>query len=225
MFSLPLLLLARQLPVRAQNHASFSQFVVVGDSLSAGFQNGSLLDGQQVHGYANLVAQQAGANFPLPLIAPPGIPNVLELVSPGPPPVLTTAPGASPGRDDPFLQAFDLAVPGANVHDALFTAPSFPIDDLSDVVLGLPGLLAFPPVSLTQVQWARALHPTTIVVWMGNNDALGAVLAANPALLTPVASFQSDYGSLMDQLSATGATLVVANIPDVTVVPFLTSAE
>jgi len=51
--------------VRAQK-ADLSRLVVVGDSLSAGFQNGSLLDSQQVHGYANLVAQQAGANLRLP---------------------------------------------------------------------------------------------------------------------------------------------------------------
>jgi len=210
--------------VRAQK-ADLSRLVVVGDSLSAGFQNGSLLDSQQVHGYANLVAQQAGANLRLPLIAPPGIPNVLTLVSPGPPPIIVPAPGTSAGRENPFLQTFDLAVPGANLHDALFARPNFPIDDLTDLILGLPGLLAVPPVSLSQVEWAGALQPTTVVVWMGNNDALGAVVNADPSLLTPVAQFQRDYHALMEQLTASGATVVVANIPGVTVVPFLTSAQ
>ena len=65
-----------------------SRLVVVGDSLSAGYQNGSLLGRQQVKGYASLVAQQAHATLPLPLIADPGIPNVLTLVDPGPPPVI-----------------------------------------------------------------------------------------------------------------------------------------
>ena len=218
-------LLAWSLSARAQGRADLSRLVIVGDSLSAGFQSGSLLDSQQVHGYANLVAQQAGANLNLPLVAFPGIPNVLQLVSPGPPPVITMVPGISTGRENPFLQTFDLGVPGARLHDALFAAPNFPIDDLTDLILGLPGLLHVPPVSLSQTGWAQALHPTTIIVWIGNNDALGAVIAANPALLTPVASFQSDYKTLMDRLSATGATLVVANIPDVTVVPFITSAE
>ena len=120
---------------------------------------------------------------------------------------------------------FDLAVPGANLHDALFTRPPDVKNPLITLILGLPGLLLTPPISLSQVEWAQALSPTTIVVWIGNNDALGAVLAANPALLTPVSQFQSDYATLMDRLAATGATLVVANIPNVTVVPFLTSAE
>src|SRR5215813_8480135 len=68
--------------------ADLSRLVVVGDSLSAGFQNGSLLAEQQEHGYASLVAGQAGVPLPLPLIAAPGIPNVLTLVDPGPPPIV-----------------------------------------------------------------------------------------------------------------------------------------
>ena len=216
---------ALALPTQAQKRANLARLVVVGDSLSAGFQNGSLLDSQQVHGYANLIAQQAETNLPLPLISFPGAPNVLELISPGPPPNIAPAPGPPGNRENPLVQVFDLAVPGANLHDALFTRPPDPNNPLTTLILGLPGLLASPPISLSQVEWAEALSPTTIVLWIGNNDALGAVLAANPALLTPVSQFQSDYAALIDRLAGTGATLVVANIPDVTVVPFLTSAE
>lgn len=57
--------------------------VVIGDSLSSGFQKRSLLDSQQPHGWVSLVAQQSG----IPLIAPPGAPAILQLVSVGPPPV------------------------------------------------------------------------------------------------------------------------------------------
>jgi hypothetical protein len=66
---------------RAHPKANLSRLVVVGDSLSAGFQNDSLLDTQQPHGWAAVVASQANVPLALPLIAPPGIPNVLELVS------------------------------------------------------------------------------------------------------------------------------------------------
>src|ERR1035437_5825129 len=67
---------------------SFATTVVIGDSLSAGFQNGSLLDTQQPNGWASLVATQAKFSLVLPLIAPPGIPAVDLLVSIGPPPVI-----------------------------------------------------------------------------------------------------------------------------------------
>src|SRR5690349_19160117 len=102
----------------AQKRAGLSRLVVVGDSLSAGFQNGSLLDVQQPHGYASLVANQAGSTLTLPLIAAPGIPNVLTLASLGPPPVIVRAPGTSTGRDNPLEQPMNLAVPLQNVQDA-----------------------------------------------------------------------------------------------------------
>jgi hypothetical protein len=59
---------------------SFATTVVIGDSLSAGFQNGSLLDSQQPNGWASLVATQANFTLTLPLIASPGAPAVLKLV-------------------------------------------------------------------------------------------------------------------------------------------------
>src|SRR5260370_11346597 len=95
-------LVALALPTQAQKRADLTRLVVVGDSLSAGFQNGSLLDSQQVHGYAKLLAKQARTNLPfLPLISFPGVPNVLELISPGPPPNIVEV-ARSPGiHDDP----------------------------------------------------------------------------------------------------------------------------
>ena len=217
------LLLGVAVTVSAEEKANLARLVVVGDSLSAGFQNGSLLDSQQPHGYAKLIADQAGVDLPLPLIAAPGIPNVLTLVSVGPPPAIARAPGSSTGRDDPFLQAMDLAVPGQTVQDALSKRPAFPPANLTDLILGLPGLLG--GVSRSQVEWAEALAPTTIVLWIGNNDVLNGIFAGDPAFLTPTAAFDSAFGQVIDRLAATGATLVVANLPDATVVPYLTSAE
>jgi hypothetical protein len=117
----------------------------------------------------------------------------------------------------------DLAVPGANVQDALTTRPSFTFNNLTDFVLGLPG--AFEGVSRSQVEWAENLEPATIFVWLGNNDALKVVFSADPSVLTPVPVFRAAYAEATTRLAATGAKLVFANIPDVTVVPFLTSAE
>jgi phospholipase/lecithinase/hemolysin len=209
---------------RGANRADLGRLVVIGDSLSAGYQSGSLLDGQQPHGYAALVAAQADTELTLPLIAPPGIPNVLTL---DPvlcaPDLVCPVGGTSPGRVDPFAQATNLAVPGATVQDALTTRPDFPVDTFTDLVLGLPGLLIGQVRS--QVEWAEALAPTTILVWLGNNDALLPATLADASLLTPVPAFAAAYAEVMDRLAATGATLVVANIPDVSVIPFLTPAE
>src|ERR1039457_6478644 len=60
-----------------QKKAEFSNFVVAGDSLSAGYQNSQLIESSQVHGYANVIATQAGVSLNLPLLPSPGYPQIL----------------------------------------------------------------------------------------------------------------------------------------------------
>ena len=117
----------------------------------------------------------------------------------------------------------NLAVPLQNVQDALTKRPTPSFTTITDVVLGLPGLLS--GISRSQVEWAENLAPTTIFIWIGNNDALSVVFKADPSVLTPVAPFKAAYEDVTTRLAATGATLIVANIPDVTAIPFFVSAE
>lgn len=190
-----------------------TRLVVVGDSLSAGFQNGMLVANQQVHGYAPLFARQADVELVLPL---------MELDA------------GIPSRLNPFQQAADLAIPGASVGQALTARPDgvavvdpvndpFGSDVWTELILGLPGL--FQGVSRSQVEWAEALAPTTVFAWIGNMDALAAAVAGDATLLTPVEQFRAAYRELIDRLAATGAAVVVATIPDVSVIPYFTPAE
>jgi lysophospholipase L1-like esterase len=208
-------------PVVSPAQVNFSRLVVVGDSLSAGFQNDSLLWSQQIHGYAKLVADQARVPLTLPLIAYPGIPNVLQLVSANPP-VIQNAPGQSIGRLNPFMQPTDLAVPGATVSDALNTRPDYKFDNITDFVLGLPGLLFAK--DMTQVEWAEALHPTVVILWIGNNDVLGSATQGTDQYLTSVADFRTSFDTVIQRLAATGAKLVVANLPDPTAAAYFVPA-
>lgn len=203
---------------------SFATTVVIGDSLSAGFQNGSLLDSQQPHGWASLVATQANVPLALPLIAPPGAPAVLQLVSVGPPPVIQQESGVTTGRDDTDTQPYDLAVPGHLLSDLINTAPALvPTTDediITDLVLGFP-----LGNSKSQMNEAIALNPTAIFICAGNNDALEADESGMPASMTAVAAFTQEFTQLLTTLRAqTRATLIVANIPDVTTIPYLTPA-
>jgi lysophospholipase L1-like esterase len=210
------------LPAHAQP-ADLSRLVVVGDSLMAGFQNGSLRGSQQVHGVAAVIARQAGVPLSQPLIDEPGIPNALQLISLGPPLVIAPLPGQSSGRIDYFTQPTNLSVPGHTVADALRLRPGYPPQNLTDLILGFPGLLG--GIFRSQVEWAEALQPTTIIVWIGNNDTLGAALDGDASLVTPDDEFRAAYQEMMNRMAATGASLVVANIPDVTTIPYLTPAE
>jgi lysophospholipase L1-like esterase len=212
---------------QAKNAGNFSNTVFLGDSLTAGFQSGSLLDKLQVNGWAPLVAKQAGFNIVQPLIAYPGAPNVLQLVSVGPPPVITSAPGTTTGRDNFATQVTDLAVPGATLNDVMNTvplvSPAAGQQQLNQLVLGFPGLGYGQ--DLSQLGFAIKAQPTTIFLWIGNNDALIADETGMPSSMTPVATFTTQYQALMLQLTTmTPAHLVIGNIPDVTQVPYLTPA-
>src|SRR5205814_3214399 len=67
-------------PARTTGAADFSRYVAVGNSLTAGYRSGGLLDIFEDEAYPVLVARQAGLP-PLrhPRVAAPGYPPVLEL--------------------------------------------------------------------------------------------------------------------------------------------------
>ncbi|GGA71311.1 hypothetical protein GCM10011507_23710 [Edaphobacter acidisoli] len=210
-----------------KNIGNFSNTVFLGDSLTAGYQSGSLLDTQQVHGWAPLVATQAKFTIVQPLIAYPGAPSVLHLVSLGPPPVITAVSGTTTGRDNFATQPTDLAVPGAYVNDVAntipLTNPAPGQQQLNQLVLGFPGLGYGQDYS--QAQFAIAAQPTTIFLWIGNNDALVADLTGTPSSMTSLSNFTTQYTALITLLSTkTTAHLVIGNIPDVTLVPYLQPA-
>lgn len=201
----------------------FTSAVFLGDSLTAGYQNGSLLDSQQPNGFANLIAQQASFSITLPLIAPPGAPPVLQLVSTAFPPVVEESSGITSGRDNPDQQATDLAVPGHKLHDLINTGPTQLPTTAEGVITNL--VLGYPAGNTnTQLQEAVALKPSTIFLWIGNNDALVADDAGTADAMTPLTNFSADYAQLISTLKMTGANLVIANVPDVTLIPYMTPA-
>ena len=215
--------------ILSANRTPLSPFLVLGDSIPAGFQNFSLLDVQQQNSAAALIAAQARIALDLPLVPYPGIPNVLMLVSPGPPPVVEPVPGPPPAfpRVNPLVQATNLAVPGHTVADAIgkrpTLAPASLTDVLTNVVLGFPTPFGLPGPSRSQLETAVALAPNLILLWIGNNDAIGAAVSGDPTALTPLASFAAAYEHLTQSLAATNAQMVFVNIPDVTLAPFFTS--
>ena len=203
---------------------SFGTTVVIGDSLSAGFQNGSLLDTQQPNGWASLVAKQANVPLVLPLIAAPGAPAVLQLVSVGPPAVIQQESGVTTGRDNPSDQPYDLAVPGHKLNDLINAAPTLVPTTDEDIITNL--VLGFPVGDdKSQINEAIALKPTAVFLWIGNDDALAADSSGSPVSMTDIATFTQDFQQVITALhTQTKATLIVANIPDVTLVPYLTPA-
>jgi hypothetical protein len=51
-------------------------------------------------------------------------------------------------------------------------------------------------------------------VWIGNNDVLGYATSGGTRPYTPIDDFEEDYQELLHRLEATGAALIVENIPE-----------
>lgn len=202
----------------AFGQVDFSKYVAFGDSLTAGFASGALFRSAQENSYPALLARQFGiANFQQPLVSNPGIsatPNfgALALARLVPTPVIAPTPGQGQPLNLTLPRAYDnMGVPGVTVH-GLLTATSGGFNDL--ILRG---------TGFTQLQQGLSLRPTFVTLWIGNNDALGSATAGTDQLLTPLASFEADYRAIVAAIAATGAKMAIANIPDVTSIPFVTT--
>ena len=202
--------------------AIFTRYVAVGDSLTAGFMSAGLARTGEANSYPVLIHRQAtggGTGFIQPIVSDPGIPAQLELRSLSP---LTLAPKSGSGtltnpQTNPVRPFSNLGVPGAKVRDTLVTFSG----GLHDAILQQ----FIPPFQgLTALQQAVLQNPTFVTLWIGNNDVLAAATSGRViegVTLTPVAQFETDFRAIANTLAATGAKMAIANIPNVTTIPFV----
>jgi lysophospholipase L1-like esterase len=214
-------------PAMAQ--ADFTMYVSLGDSVTAGFASGSLMDWYQDRSYPAKIAElEAGTNFEQPLVSQPGIGPILELVHLVPSPVIMPV-GLIPGL--PVNAAFprhynNLGITGATLADMILTT-----GDINNLLQGNFDNVMFDLVlrdgTTTALEQAIVLQPTFLTMWIGSNDVLGAVLAGTPIdgiTMTPVEIWGPLYNNAVGALATnTPADIVLINLPYPTAIPFATS--
>lgn len=207
--------------------ADFTRYVALGNSLTAGVQSGALFQSGQIYSYAALIAKQVNTTFEIPLISDPGLPSGangrIEVISIEP---FITTINTSMGQP---INSFypkpynNLGVPGAFVYDILnatnandcYTAKfAQSPNPLFDVILRGNGS------AFTQ---AKSLQPTFLSLWIGNNDVLGFGTSGGTLPYTPISTFTALYSQLIDSIKTLNVKVVVANIPDVSAIPFFTT--
>ena len=204
----------------------FDRYVSMGNSITAGFQSGGILDSTQQQSYAVLLAKAMHSPVFVPSLSRPGCPppytNVFtqaRLTYPG----LPASTGTTcylrqiPANAPPYIS--NTAVPGAEVID---------VYNNGDATSNANNLTQFILGGLTQVQMMRKAQPTFVSLWIGNNDVLGAATnstnAGDSTLVTPVASFQTNYDAVLDSIADVnpgGAVLV--GVANVTAIPFFSA--
>ena len=229
--------------VVTKGEADFSKFISLGNSLTSGYRDGALYSGGQNESFPSMIAMQmklaGGGDFKQPLMPNnvggftnlPGFPGKLELkmvngaLSP-----VANSPAAALDNVASGAPYQNMGVPGAKVSHLLAAGYGNP----AGLTLGLanPYFVRFASSTTASVVGdALAQNPTFVSLWIGNNDVLGYATSGgdgtNP--ITPVdgavgVGFTSTYTALVNTVFPAGTTRkgIVANIPNVTNVPFFT---
>ena len=210
--------------------ASYDRFVTIGNSITAGYQSGALYESAQVYAYGNLIAKQVGASFAMPIYSDPGTGGRMELTAfnfATSTPTITNNPAVGAPTNLTYAAPYNnLGVPGALLYDVLNATNS---QDCGSKVFGGPANPMFDLILRnsalnigSQFKQAKALNPTLLTVWIGNNDVLGFATSggASPSAPTSAATFDALYRFLADSVKSLNTKVVVANLPDVTSIPF-----
>ena len=231
--------------------ADFTTYVAVGNSLTAGYMDGTVYKSGQANSFPNLLAQQfalvGGGTFTQPSFEEDvnnlggfaGVPNstrriidastgTVENIA-GTPTITTTSQAtAYNNMGVPGAKSFHLGFPGYGTLNPYFarhaTSPTATV--LGD---------------------AMSKNPTFFTNWIGANDVLayatnggaqadGNTPAAdhnltgnmNPATyggndITNATAFENVYSTIINTLTSGGANGVVATVPSVTAIPYFTT--
>jgi hypothetical protein len=227
--------------------ASFTKYVALGDSFAAGYSDGALFKAGQENSYVNILAQQftpaGGAAITTPFMLDnlggfsngaaqiPKFPTRFYFDGKGP----VNVSGVTATSITAHLtgQFSNMGIPGAKSYHLI--APNF--GDIAGVfaspATANPYFARFSSSPTTTVlEDALAQKPTFFSLWIGGNDVLG--YATNGGVptsqdpvsgddITPTATFDFAYNTLVNNLTANGAKGVVANLPYITTLPHFTT--
>jgi len=227
--------------------ATLTKYVALGDSFAAGYSDGALFKAGQENSYVNILAQQfipaggVAATSPFMLdnlggfsnggVQIPKFPTRLVFNGKGPVNVAGISATAITSRltgqftnmGIPGAKSFHLLAPGYGDINGVFSVPS----------TANPYFARFSSSPTTSILAdALAQNPTFFSLFIGGNDVLGYATnggvpksqdPANGDDITPTATFDFAYNTLVTSLTSKGAKGVVANLPYVTTLPYFTT--
>lgn len=229
-----------------RGEADFSTYVAVGNSLTAGFADGSLYRSGQESSYPNMLAGQfrmvGGGDFKQPLL--PGEAGWPML------PVLGFYPKRVLGYSTDCQGNVSLSpVLYSGIPDTVGSARNISAAGPYNNV-GIPGIRCIDyfvpgygsvnpyatrffsnPATERPIDVAVRPIPTFFTMWLGSNDVLGYATSGGEGAvngtaigdISPEAAFKASYDACVDAMVSNGAKGVLINIPDVTTIPYFTT--
>lgn len=229
--------------------AVFTKYVALGDSFAAGYSDGALFAKGQSNAYTNILSQQfaaAGggafttpymldniggfssggmqiAKFPTRFIFEPVTRTPVNVPGVSGTAITARLTGSFSNMGIPGAKSFHLLAPGYGNLAGVFATPA----------TANPYFARFSSSPTTSVLAdAMAQAPTFFSLFIGGNDVLGYATnggvptSQDPVLgddITPTATFNFAYNTLVNTLTANGAKGVVANLPYITTLPHFTT--
>ncbi|MEM9000276.1 MAG: G-D-S-L family lipolytic protein [Bacteroidota bacterium] len=239
--------------VYSSGSANFSNFVSIGNSLTAGFSDNALFTSGQEASFPNMLASNfelvGGGNFNIPFMADdlggatlggePILGNrlILSFASGSPTPVPVAGVGMTEISEVLSGTFNNMGVPGAKSYH--LQAPGY--GNVAGVAAGLANpyyaRFASSP-NATILEDAAAQNATFFTLWIGNNDILGYATAGGAGVDQTGNFDPSTYGgsdisdpnvvegsidAVLQTMTANGAKGAIANLPDVTTIPYFTT--
>ncbi|WP_289644347.1 G-D-S-L family lipolytic protein [Maribacter aestuarii] len=233
--------------------ANFSNYVAIGNSLTAGYSDAALFIDGQTASFPNMLATNfalaGGGDFSIPFMADnlggatlggtPILGNrvILSFASGSPSPVPVSGTGSTEISNTLSGPFNNMGVPGAKSYHLL--APGY--GNVQGVALGLanPYYARFASnPNATIIEDAAAQDASFFTLWIGNNDILGYATAGGAGVDQTGNFDPSTYGgndisdpnvvagainSALQAMTENGADGAIANLPDVTTIPYFTT--
>jgi len=222
--------------------ANFETIVFIGNSLTAGYRDGTLYRSAQYESFPAIIHKQlynSGLNkkpFKIPLMADEaglGGRRILGQV--------TGCDGNTSLAPDAYQATLNLAANMANIY-----AQQGPFNNMGVPGVRLPHIFAagYGNSALGQGRFnpyfsrmasnpmakilddALAQQPTFVVTWIGNNDVLGYALAGGYGdTITSIAYFNQLLSYYVNQVYTGNTKGAICNIPPITAAPFFTTIK
>ena len=229
--------------------AVFTKYVALGDSFAAGYSDGALFAKGQSNSYTNILSQQfsaAGggdfttpfmldniggfssggvqvAKFPTRFVFDPATRSPVNVPGVSGTAITARLSGSFSNMGIPGAKSFHLIAPGYGNLAGVFATPA----------TANPYFARFSSSPTTSILAdAMAQSPTFFSLFIGGNDVLGYATnggvptSQDPVLgddITPTATFDFAYNTLVNTLTANGTKGVVANLPYITTLPHFTT--
>lgn len=233
-------------PLPDKGSADFTTYVSVGNSLTAGYADGSLYRSGQINSYPAMLAGQfkmvGGGEFKQPLLPGeagwPALRRVLGYSTgcdgvTGLGPILYNAQIDTSGSINSIASQGpynNVGIPGIRCIDYTLAGYAYAAYALGGI--GYAYRFFPSPTTDKPLDVATKLNPTFFTMWLGSNDVLGYATNGGEGNgsggtgltdISPVALFQSTYQTVVNTMVAKGAKGVLINIPDVTAIPYFTT--